>query len=42
VFITLKPSVEWYTKSMSLKYEPASEPMHVSAQGLVVRLKLDT
>jgi len=21
-FITLKPRVEWYTKSMSLKYEP--------------------
>ena len=23
-FITLKPRVEWYKKSMSLKYEPAS------------------
>ena len=24
-FVTLKPRVEWYTKSMSLEYEPASE-----------------
>ena len=29
VFITLKPRVEWYTKSLSLKYEPASEPLHI-------------
>jgi len=28
-FIALKPSVEGYTKSMSLKYEPASEPLHI-------------
>ena len=28
-FITLKPSVERYTKSMSLKYEPSSEPLHI-------------
>ena len=28
-FITLKPRVERYTKSMSLKYEPASEPLHI-------------
>ena len=26
-FITHKPRVEWYTKSMSLEYEPASEPL---------------
>ena len=29
-FITLKPRVECYTKSMSLKYEPALEPLHIS------------
>ena len=29
-FITLKPRVEWCTKSMRLKYEPASEPLHIS------------
>jgi len=29
-FITLKPRVERYKKSMSLKYEPASEPLHIS------------
>ena len=29
-FVTLKPRVGWYTKSMSLKYEPASEPLHIS------------
>jgi len=23
-FITLKPRVEWYTKSMSLRYEPGT------------------
>jgi len=28
-FITLKPRVELYTKSMSLKCEPASEPLHI-------------
>ena len=28
-FITLKPRVEGYAKSMSLKYEPASEPLHI-------------
>ena len=27
--ITLKPRVERYTKSMSLKYEPASEPQAI-------------
>ena len=32
-FITLKPRVEYYTKSMSLKYEPASEPLHISVEG---------
>jgi len=31
-FITLKPRVKWYTKSMSLKYEPASEPLHISVK----------
>jgi len=30
--ITLKPRVEGYTKSMSLKYEPASEPPHISVK----------
>jgi len=28
-FITLKPRVERYTQSMRLKYEPASEPLHI-------------
>ena len=28
-FVTLEPRVEGYTKSMSLKYEPASEPLHI-------------
>jgi hypothetical protein len=28
-FITIKPRVELYTKSMSLKYDPASEPPHI-------------
>jgi len=28
-FITLKPRVELYTKCMSLKYEPSSEPLHI-------------
>ena len=32
LFITLKPRVEWYTKSMSLKYEPTSEPLHISVK----------
>ena len=27
--MTLKPIVERYTKSMSLKYEPTSEPLHI-------------
>jgi len=31
-FITLKPRVECYTKSMRLKYEPASEPLHISVK----------
>jgi len=31
-FITLKPRVEGYTKSMSLKYEPVSEPLHMSVK----------
>ena len=31
-FITLKPRLESYTKSMSLKYEPASEPLHISVK----------
>ena len=31
-FITLKPRVERYTKSVSLKYEPASEPLHILAE----------
>ena len=31
-FITLKPRVECYTMSMSLKYEPASEPLHISVR----------
>jgi len=28
--ITIKPRVQRYTKPMSLKYEPASEPLHSS------------
>ena len=31
-FITPKPRVERYTKSTSLKYEPASEPLHISVK----------
>ena len=31
-FITLKPRVERYTKSMGLKYELASEPLHISVK----------
>jgi len=31
-FVTRKPRVELYTKSMSLKYEPASEPLHISVK----------
>ena len=27
-FITLKPRVEGYKNSMSLEYEPSSEPLH--------------
>ena len=34
-FITLKPRVERYTKSMSLKCEPASDPLHIGT--LVMR-----
>jgi len=30
--ITLKPRVERYTQSMNLKYEPASEPLHLSVK----------
>ena len=30
--IILKPKVECYTKSMSLKYEPASEPLYMSVK----------
>ena len=37
-FITLKPRVEYYAKSMSLKYEPASEPLHISVQLLYQHL----
>ena len=33
-FITLKPRVERYTQSMSLEYEPASEPQHISVNEL--------
>ena len=29
-FITLKPRIEFNTKSISLQYEPASKPLHVS------------
>ena len=32
--ITLKPRVQLYTKSMSLEYEPASEPLHIPASPL--------
>jgi len=31
-FITLKPRIEPYTKSTSLKYKPASEPLHISVK----------
>ena len=30
--ITLKPRVECYKRSMSLEYEPSSEPLHISAK----------
>ena len=30
LFITHKPRVERYTKSMSLEYEPASESLYIS------------
>ena len=33
-FMTLKPRVERYTKSMSFKYEPSSGPLHISAKWL--------
>ena len=29
VFVTLNSRVRWYTQSMSLEYEPASEPLHI-------------
>ena len=29
LLITFKPRVESYTKSMTLKYEPASKPLHI-------------
>ena len=32
--ITLKPRVEGCTKSTSLKYEPASEPLHIPVKKL--------
>ena len=31
-FTTLEPRVEWIQKSMNLRYEPSSEPLHISAQ----------
>jgi len=31
-FVTLKPRVEGYTKSMSLRYEAASEPLYISVK----------
>jgi len=37
-FITPKPRIEWYIKSMSLKYEPASAPLHIS---VTYRVALD-
>jgi len=33
-FITLKPRVAWCTKSVSLKFDPASEPLHISVKKL--------
>ena len=33
-FITLEPRVDWYTKSVSLKYEPVSEPLHILVKKL--------
>ena len=30
--ITLEPRVEWCKQSMSLKYEPSSEPLYISAK----------
>ena len=35
--ISLRPRVEWYTKSTSLKYEPASEPLHIAGRGQLRR-----
>ena len=32
-FVTLKPRVRGYTKSMSVRYKPASEPLHISVKG---------
>ena len=32
LLICVEPRVECYTKSMSLKYEPASEPLHISVK----------
>ena len=40
-FITLKLGVGSYTKSLSLKYEPASEPLHISVKGEEVRALFD-
>jgi len=31
---TLEPRVEWHTKSMSLEYEPASEPLYIYVKQL--------
>ena len=31
-FVARKPRVERYTKPMSLTYEPASEPLHISVK----------
>ena len=32
--ITLKPRVKLYTRSMSLEYEPSSEPLHMAVMHL--------
>jgi len=39
LFITIKPRVERYTKFMSLKYEPASEPLHIFVLATVKNLR---
>ena len=41
-FITLKPRVEGYTKYVSLKYEPASEPLHISSYTKVYSVIYDS